>query len=377
MKKTIFLFILLMFTAALGHAQVTTSNIKGTVVDENGEPLPSANVVAVHTPTGTNYGVATNFDGRYNLLNLRVGGPYTITVSFLGFEDNVIENVFLTLGTTHDHDVTMVPDAQQLDAVVVTASTTTGTFRKDRTGAETSVGRREITRLPTITRSASDFTRLEPTASNGSFAGRNDQFNNFSLDGAIFNNPFGLDAATPGGQTDAQPVSLDAIDQIQVTTAPYDVTLAGFTGASVNAVTKSGTNEFHGTVYSFFRNEDLTGSKVKGDDIFVPELNQTQIGASIGGPIVKNKLFFFANFEKDDREDLGQAWLPNTGSGLINESRVALSDLVTVRDALLDIGYDPGAFEGFTFNTESTKGIFKLDWNINDKNRLAIIYNFL
>ena len=374
MKKLIF-SILFVFVGSMAFAQVTTSNIKGLVLDENSQPLPGANIVAVHTPTGTKYGAATNFDGRYNLLNLRVGGPYTITISYIGYKEQTFNNVFLTLGKTENVDINMVPDSQQLDEVVITGSSGTGTFGSDRTGAQTSVGRRELTRLPTITRSASDFTRLEPTASNGSFGGRNDQFNNFSLDGAIFNNPFGLDAATPGGQTDAQPVSLDAIDQIQVSTAPYDVSQSGFTGAAVNAVTKSGTNEFHGTVYGFYRNEDFTGSKVKGDDIFVPKLLQSQVGASVGGPIVKNKLFFFANFEQDDREDLGSAWTPSGGG--INSSRVTESDLITVRDALLGVGYDPGAYEGFVYDTESKKAIFKLDWNINDKNRLAIIYNWL
>jgi len=375
MKKTIF-SILLLFIGVLAFGQVTTSNIKGLILDENSQPLPGANVVAIHTPTGTKYGAATNFDGRYNLLNLRVGGPYTITISYVGFKEQVLNDVFLTLGKTQNLNTQMVADSQQLDAVVITGTGGTGTFGSDRTGAETNVGRRELTRLPTISRSASDFTRLEPTASGNSFGGRNDQFNNFSLDGAIFNNPFGLDAATPGGQTDSQPVSLDAIDQIQVSTAPYDVTQSGFTGASVNAVTKSGSNDFHGTVYSFYRNQDLTGSKVKGDKIFVPKLSQTQMGASIGGPIVKNKLFFFANFEKDDREDLGQSWLPSERGG-VNASRVSLSDLNDVRNALVGIGYDPGAYEGFTHQSESTKGIFKLDWNINDNNRLAIIYNWL
>ena len=385
MKKVIF-SLLFVFVGSIAFAQVTTSNIKGLVLDENSQPLPGANIVAVHTPTGTKYGAATNFDGRYNLLNLRVGGPYTITVSYIGYKEQTFNDVFLTLGKTENVDINMVPDSQQLEAVVITGSSGTGTFGSDRTGAQTSVGRRELTRLPTITRSASDFTRLEPTASNGSFGGRNDQFNNFSLDGAIFNNPFGLDAATPGGQTDAQPVSLDAIDQIQVSTAPYDVTQAGFTGAAVNAVTKSGTNEFYGTVYGFYRNEDFTGSKVKGDKIFVPKLLQSQVGASVGGPIVKNKLFFFANFEKDDREDLGSSWTPSGGG--INSSRVSETDLRTVQTALSNIVigqdaggnnifYNPGAYEGFVYDTESKKAIFKLDWNINDKNRLAIIYNWL
>ncbi|MDX1328088.1 MAG: TonB-dependent receptor, partial [Arenibacter sp.] len=220
--------------------------------------------------------------------------------------------------------------------------------------------------------------RLEPTASGNSFGGRNDQYNNFSLDGAIFNNPFGLDAPTPGGQTDAQPISLDAIEQIQVATAPYDVTQSGFTGASINAVTKSGSNEFEGTAYGFYRNEDLTGGKVKGESVVKPSLKQNQYGFSLGGPIIKNKLFFFVNFEKDERDDLGtNGWIPNTGSGAVNESRVSESDLMSVQSALANLGYETGPYEGFTFGAQSTKGIFKLDWNINDSNRLALIYNFL
>ena len=368
--------IVLLFFCAFAFAQVTTSNIKGLVLDESNQPLPGANIVATHTPTGTVDGASTNIDGRYNMLNMRVGGPYNVTVSYVGYKEQSFSDVYLSLGNTFNLDVTLSPDVEQLDAVVITG-TTQGTFNNDRTGAETSVGRREITRLPTISRSAADFTRLEPSASGNSFGGRNDQFNNFSLDGAVFNNPFGLDAATPGGQTDAQPISLDAIEQIQVSIAPYDVTQSGFTGAAVNAVTKSGTNEFHGTVYGFFRNEDLTGGKIKGDDVFKGKLDQNQYGISLGGPIVKNKLFFFANFEKDERTDLGSGFVPNTGSGAINESRVQEQDLIDVRNALLNLGYDPGAYEGFTYDSGSTKGIFKLDWNINDNNRFAIIYNFL
>jgi len=375
MKKQAITFVLLFF-CAFTFAQVTTSNIKGLVLDESSQPLPGANVVATHNPTGTVDGASTNIDGRYNMLNMRVGGPYTITISYVGYRDQSFNDVYLSLGSTFNLDITMSPDVEQLDAVVITGATQ-GTFNNDRTGAETSVGRREITRLPSISRSAADFTRLEPSANGNSFGGRNDQFNNFSLDGAIFNNPFGLDAATPGGQTDAQPISLDAIDQIQVSLAPYDVTQSGFTGAAVNAVTKSGTNEFHGTVYGFLRNEDMTGGKIKGEDVFKGKLDQNQYGVSIGGPIIKNKLFFFANFEKDDRTDLGSGFVPNTGSGAINESRVDEQDLIDVQNGLLSIGYNPGAYKGFTYDSESTKGIFKLDWNINDNNRLAIIYNFL
>ncbi len=368
----------LIVTGFITNAQVTTSNISGVVYDNTNQLLPGANITAVHTPTGTSYGGVTNFDGRFSLVNLRVGGPYRITISYVGFKKQLIDDVYLQLGQTFNLDVVMVEDDNQLEEVIIT-SNKSSTFGSERTGAETSVGRRELKALPTISRSAQDFTRLEPTASGNSFGGRNDQFNNFSLDGSIFNNPFGLDAATPGGQTDAQPVSLDAIDQIQVSTAPYDVTQSGFTGASVNAVTKSGTNEFKGTAYTFYRDDNLTGSKVKGDDIFVPELEQTQSGFSFGGPIIKNKLFFFANFEIDRRTDLGFPWIANNGDAVqgINESRVLESDLIQVQNALRSIGYEPGAYQGYLHESNSTKGIFKLDWNINNNHRLAFIYNFL
>ncbi|WP_299367670.1 TonB-dependent receptor [Winogradskyella sp.] len=384
MKK--FVLVICLLFASFSFAQVTTSNIKGLIQDEEGQPLPGANIVAIHTPTGTKYGAITNFEGRYSLLNLRIGGPYTITITYIGYTDKVFSDVYLTLGKTENVDHQMIPGAEALDAVVLTGSTS-GTFSSDRTGAETSVGRRELTRLPTISRSAQDFTRLEPSSTGNSFGGRNDQFNNFSLDGSIFNNPFGLDSPTPGGQSGAQPISLDAIDQIQVSLAPYDVTLSGFTGASVNAVTKSGTNEFHGTVYGFSRNESLTGKKVEGDEVLRPDLEQNQFGFSIGGPIVENKLFFFANFEKDQRTDLGTngffARTTEAGTGAAGESRVLESDFQLVDNILRQVSigngqlYNPGAYEGFTFDSNSTKGIFKLDWNINDKNRLAFIYNFL
>ena len=373
MKK---LSILMLFISGFISAQITTSSISGVVVDDANMELEGANVVAVHVPTGTTYGVVTNQDGRFNMVNMRVGGPYTLSISYIGFNEQNFEDIFLTLGKSETISFAMIPDSQELDNVVVTASAS-DVFSSDRTGAKTSVGRRQLSTLPSISRSASDYTRLEPTASNGSFGGRNDQFNNYSLDGAIFNNPFGLDAATPGGQTEAQPISIDAIEQITVSTAPYDVTQAGFTGASVNAVTKSGTNEFNGTLYGFYRNEDMTGSKIKGQSIFVPKLLQSQTGISIGGPIIKNKLFFFVNFEQDNREDLGQSWLPNRGTGGINESRVLESDLMTVQSALSGLGYDTGTYEGFIHEAGSSKGIVKLDWNINDNHRMALIYNFL
>ncbi len=378
MKKLFVQLILICCISLVSHAQVTTSNMEGVVYDDANQLLPGATVRAVHTPTGTSYGSVTNFDGRFNLINLRVGGPYQLIVSYVGFKTQTISDINLQLGQTFNATIVLKADSNELDEVVITTNKNSA-FNSERTGAETSIGSRELKALPTITRSAADFYRLEPTASsNGSFGGRNDQFNNFSLDGSIFNNPFGLDAATPGGQTNAQPISLDAIEQIQVSLAPYDVTQAGFTGASVNAVTKSGTNNWKGTVYGFYRNQDLTGDKVGNDDIIVPDLNQAQYGVSVGGPIIKNKLFVFANFERDDREDLGSNFLAaRSGVTGTNVSRVLVSDLDFVSAQLANLGYQTGPYEGYTHITESSKGLLKLDWNINDNHRLALIYNFL
>lgn len=381
-KKVLSFFTFLLFVGVVANAQVTTSKIKGTVTDDKGEALFGANVVVLHVPTGTVSGTITQENGKYTVPNLRVGGPYKVTFSYLGYASQEVNNIFLVLGKTTNVDAKLAEEGTKLDEIVITSSKSK-IFNNDRTGAQTSISSQQLKTLPTISRSQADFTRLEPTASNGSFGGRNDQFNNFSLDGSIFNNPFGLDAATPGGQTNAQPISLDAIDQVSVSIAPYDVTLSGFTGASVNAVTKSGTNTLTGTVYGFYRNQDLTGGKIRGQDVFKPKLTQNQYGASVGGPIIKDKLFFFANFEKDEVTELGSAFLPNTGSGAINESSVLLSDLQIVQNILSQVqigggnNYNPGAFEGFTFDAESTKGIFKLDWNINKNHRLAFIYNFL
>jgi outer membrane receptor protein involved in Fe transport len=385
MKKLITLFFFV-FGLFVMSGQTTTSNIKGVVKNAAGVAIDGASVLAIHTPTGTKYSSVSNAEGRFSILNMRVGGPYKVAVTFIGSRKEEFNEVYLDLGKTFSLDVVLADESQALEEVKIVGSKSK-IFQSNKTGAETTIGRKELAALPSISRSAEDFTRLEPTASGGSFGGRNDQYNNYSLNGAVFNNPFGLDAATPGGQTNAQPISLDAIDQIQVATAPYDVTLSGFTGASVNAVTKSGSNEFHGTAYGYFRNENMTGDKVRGESIFVPSLEQTQAGFSIGGPIIKDKLFFFANYEIDKRSDLGSSFIANNGDGVtgVNESRVLESDLISVYNALTNLkdasgnnfGYNPGAYQGFIHNSNSNKGIIKIDWNINDNNKLAVIYNFL
>jgi len=377
MKKNITL-LLLVFGLYSMIGQTTTSSIKGIVKGSNSESLPGATIQAVHIPTGSKYSALSNEDGRFSIMNMRIGGPYKIVITFVGYKTEEYNDINLELGKPFILDINLQDENQKLEEVKVTTSSNK-VFKSGRTGAETNIGRKELASLPSISRSAADFTRLEPTASGGSFGGRNDQYNNYSLNGAVFNNPFGLDAATPGGQTDAQPISLDAIDQIQVATAPYDVTLSGFTGASVNAVTKSGSNDFHGTAYGYYRNESLTGDKVKGEKIFVPSLQQSQAGFSIGGPIIKNKLFFFGNFEIDERTDSGSSVVANDGNGTtdVNESRVLATDLMHVSSALSGLGYNTGTYQGFTHNSNSNKGIIKLDWNINDNHKLAVIYNYL
>ena len=321
------LFVICLLVSLSTEAQITTASIQGNIVGADNDPLIGATVIAIHTPSGTQYGTTTRSDGGFNLPNLRIGGPYTVSVSYIGYENQEIQGISLKLGQKYPLSITMSEASNTLDEVVILGDRG-AIFSSERTGAETNISNEDIQILPSISRSAGDFTRLTPASDGNSFAGRNDQFNNFSLDGSIFNNPFGLDAATPGGQASAQPVSLDAIDQIVVSLAPYDVTQAGFTGAAVNAVTKSGTNDFHGSVFGYFRNDALTGDKVDGDEIIVPDLTQLQAGFTLGGPIIKNKLFFFVNAEIDNREDLGTTFIADDGNNDgENVSRVAAADL--------------------------------------------------
>ncbi len=378
MKKITFSFILLLLTVVT-YGQVTTASVRGVVADDQNEPLPGANIVAVHVPSGTTYGTITQFNGSFNIHNMRIGGPYTITVSYLGYKTQSDENIHLQIGQKLKLNYALAEDAAQLEEVVLTVVSRSSIINSGRTGSSTNVSRKQIEALPTISRSIGDFTRLTPSADGNSFAGGNNKMNNLSLDGSIFNNPFGLDGGTPGSQTNAQPISLDAIDQIQVDLAPFDVTSSGFTGASINAVTKSGTNEFHGSLFGFFRNEDLTGSKVGSTEIFQGDLEHLQAGFSIGGPIIKNKLFFFANAEIERRDDLVTGFRANNGGEPVGNgvSRVLRSDLEAVSAALENLEYITGGFENLLHATDNEKFIIKLDWNINENHSLTAIYNQL
>ena len=359
-------------------SQVTTATLSGVVADEKGETLIGAAVIATHTPSGTRFAVVTREDGLFTIPNMRVGGPYSVKVTFVGFKDVEQNDVYLNLNQKTNLKIQMLSATSQLQEVTVKANRN-DIMGSDRTGAETAINSQMLGALPTISRSQADFTRLNPMAAEGgSFAGRNDQFNNFSVDGTIFNNPFGLDASTPGGQADAQPISLDAIEQINVSIAPYDVSQAGFTGASVNAVTKSGTNEFKGTVFGFFRNKNMYGAKVDGTDVSRGDLKQTQAGFSIGGPIIKNRLFFFANYEQSRLSDFGTYFLANRGTSGANISRVLASDLDAVRSVLKSkLGYETGDYENYKHNTNSDKALLKFDLNIDDNNKLAVTFNML
>ena len=371
---------LLLFSVSHVYSQVTTATLSGFIKNSKGEGLAGASVTVSYPEAGIKQVVAARADGRFTVPNLRVGGPYQVKASYVNQESTQQDNVFLELGNNFV-ELTLTGEAKELAGVTVTASRTSD---NKKTGASTNISSRLIRELPTIARSADDYLRLTPSASptyNGlSFAGRNGQYNNFSLDGAVFNNPFGLDAPTPGGQTNAQPISLDAIDQIQVNIAPYDVTQAGFTGAGVNTVTKSGTNHFYGTVFGFYRNDALTGKSVSHSKLVVPSLNHLQTGFSLGGPIIKDKLFYFVNFETEQRKDQATSYVARnaTNAGNSNTSRVLESDLIAVSDILKErFNYDTGPYQGFTFKQKNYKWLAKLDWNINQVHKLTFIYNGL
>ena len=383
--KKVFIPIIILFLCSISliiRAQVTTATISGTVTGTDNKPLPAATVRIAYPEAGINKVTTTQSNGTFLVPNLRVGGPYSVTVTFTGYKEKIENDIALELGQNTSLDFKMEANSVSLEGVVVAARSKI--FDNQRTGASTNISSRQLRQLPTISRSADDFTRLTPSASatyNGtSFAGRNGQYNNYSLDGAVFNNPFGLDAPTPGGQTGSQPVSLDAIDQIQVNIAPYDVTQAGFTGAGINTVTKSGTNTFAGTVYGFYRNQSLTGKKVDGNKIAVPDLTQLQAGFSLGGALKKNKLFYFLNFETEQREDAASSYLARTNSnaGNANTSRVLESDLIAVSSILKSkFGYETGPYQGYNLKQTNYKWLGKLDWVINSNNSLSFTYNGL
>ncbi len=357
----------------------TTGAMNGQVTDQKGQPVPGATVVATHTPTNTIYAMPTTDDGRFNFQNTRVGGPYTVKVTSVGFADQTRTDVFLALGQNLRLDVKLSEQATELQAATVTGQRD-AVINSDRTGAATQISREQIERLPTLNRSFDDFTRLTPQANGQSFGGRNGGYNNFTIDGAIFNNAFGL-SSTVGGQANAQPISLDAVDQIQVSIAPYDVRQGAFTGAGINAVTRSGSNKFSGSVYGFYRDQSFVGKKVGDVEQAYPKFDLKNYGFRVGGPIIKDKLFFFLNAEQERRND------PPTGNfRALRPGLTAGTDVSSASAAQLDelqgflrtrYNYNAGAYENYQLEQNSDKATAKLDWNISDKHRFSVKYNYL
>lgn len=377
----IFLVILFVVLPNTTMAQgVTTASLNGIVTDADGNPLPGANVIAEHVPSGSQYGAATRDNGLFNLPNLRVGGPYNVTVSFVGYNPQVKDNIYLSLGQNFRIEFTLESEAVTVGEVVVTAEQD-AVLNSNRTGAATYVEVDQIETLPTVKRSIRDLTRLDPRSDgNYSFGGKNWLFNNISLDGSYFNNPFGLDDPAPGGQTNSEPVPYDAVEQVQVSIAPYDVRQGGFTGAGINVVTKSGTNRYQGSLYSFYRNESLLGNTVSGNDVIAnPDLSFNQTGFSVSGPLVKDKVFFFLNGELERREDPGTNFIANRGGSVdFGESRVRASVMDSIRTRMMEVyNYNTGAYEGFIHDTKNEKILLKLDWNISESNNLSFRYNRL
>ena len=378
LKKTklFVLSILLMSFAAL-NAQVTTSSMSGMVTDVEGAIVGAA-VVATHTSSGTTYKTVTNAEGRYNLNGMRVGGPYSVVITYVGKGKSTTNNITLSLGENYALNVVLSEESSTLDEIVVTAARTK--FTTERTGAVTNITNTQIASLPTVSRSIIDITRLSPYGGNGmSFAGADGRTANFTVDGANFNNNFGLSDRLPGG---GNPISIEAIEELQVVIAPYDVRQTNFIGGGVNAITRSGTNTFKGSAYAFHRNENLRGDAIRGKQITGArdKDRNTTYGFTLGGPIIKNKLFFFVNGEMAKTPTIANRWRPSTnGVADANNyiSRTTVSDLQTVSDYVKSkYGYETGSYTSFPADESNYKLLARLDWNITNQHRLALRYNY-
>src|SRR6059058_4101872 len=382
--KTFVLLATVAFAAstALGAQGVTTAAIAGVVSDSSGGPLEGARVVAVHGPSGTAYAAVTRADGRFTIPGMRVGGPYRVSVALVGYRQEVQDQIQLTLGGTADLRFALARATLELEPVTVTA-TSNPVFSAERTGAATTIAAAQIAHLPTISRRVEDLLRLTPQYSamsfGFSFAGQDNRLNNMTIDGSYFNNSFGL-AGQPGDRTGVAPVSLDALEQVQVNVAPYDVRQGNFVGAGVNMVTKSGTNEFSGSLYYNGRNNSFVGTDA-GSNTFNPgTFKYHDIGVALGGPIVRNRLFFFGSFEDDRQTQPGTTFLANDGTQTPggNVTRVLASDLDALSSYLKsNFNYVTGPYQGYDFKVPSTRFLTRLDYNLSDRNKLSLRYNLL
>ena len=376
-KKIKFLIAMMVFTVSSAMAQLTTSSMAGKVV-ANGEELIGAVVEAVHTPSGTRYTTVSNEKGMFAINGMRVGGPYEVAVKYIGYETKTFTGITLELGETYNLNASMSEDAVQLADVVVTAQATK--FTTEKTGASTNITNRQITAMPSVSRSITDYTRLSPYGGNGmTFGGADGRTANFTVDGANFNNNFGLSGNLPGG---GNPISIEAIEEMQVVISPYDVRQTNFIGGGVNAITMSGTNTFKGAAYIYHRNENMRGDAIDGEQIGGARAKdrKTTYGFKLGGPIIKDKLFFFVNGEMDKTPTIANRWRASE-NGVADAdnyiSRATVADLQKVSDHLKSkYGYDTGSFSNFPADESNYKLLARVDWNINDMHKVALRYNF-
>ena len=368
-----------MLMSVAAFAQVTTSALGGRVVDVNGEPVVGAAVIATHTPSGTVYPVITNESGRYTMNGMRAGGPYTVEISCLGFQTVTFTDLTLQLAETFALDAALNEDSEMLsEAMVIGAAASK--FSAQKMGSATNISSKDITSIPTVSRSITDVTRLSPYGGNGmSFAGQDGRTANFTVDGANFNNNFGLSDGLPGG---GSPISIDAIEEMQVVISPYDVRQTNFIGGGVNAITKSGTNTFKGSAYVYHRNENMRGNMAAGKEVAGArdKDRNTTYGFTLGGPIIKNKLFFFVNAEYATIPTVVNRWRGSV-DGVADPdayiSRTTLADLEKVSNFVKEkYGYDTGSWTDYPATESNLKLLARVDWNINDANKLAVRYNY-
>jgi len=356
----------------------TTSSMSGKIVDSNGQALPGATVVAVHVPSGSQYGALANNEGIFNIQGMRPGGPYTVEVSFVGYARKTLNDLTMALGESFLLNSTLEESASALGEVVVVGAKPP-VFNSEKNGASININSRQMSVMPTITRSINDITRLTPQANGNQIGGGNYRQNFITVDGAQFNNAFGIGTNLPGN---GSPISLDAIDQISVNITPYDVRQSGFIGASVNAVTRSGTNEFSGSVYTYMQNEKYKGNKVGEKEFSKNPSSYSMQGMRLGGPIIKNKLFFFMNFEMEKSKVPGPARVAATTDKPAdyqnNIARPTASDLEMISKYLSETyGYETGPYQGYSNESPGMKFLARVDWNINKNHKFNVRYSYM
>ncbi len=375
-KYTLLIFAVVLTATNMAGQGITTAAINGRVTDQNGKPLNGASVVAIHEPTGSQFGTTTDDAGYFRLTNLDVGGPYNVTISFVGYNSYKESDIYLTLGQIYRINATLRETVSELKEVVVTGTRVKNykIIDGNRTGAETVISEQEINMMPNISGDLNDFTRLVPQANvlgaGLSIAGMNNRYNSVFIDGTINNDVFGLaDNGMNGGQTGISAISYEAIDQFQVILAPYDVRESGFVGGGINAVTKSGTNQFRGLAYYKFRNPGLAGKTPGVPDSMqtrLPDFTAQTYGFNLGGPVIRNKLFFFLNGEIQH----DQTPQPFNLDDYLGKTRLDTLNLIT--DHLRSFGYDPGGYLNNTSELNGRKLLVRFDWNISPRHKLLI-----